>query len=94
MNIDFRLCECGLLVPKDEPCDHPAHEIDLRAGYWVVDPTSGRPYKTGTMNRAVLRKRMDEGGIYFTRKAAQEAARELPIRPQRRPPDGGGASNP
>ena len=72
-------CVCGLTVRKGKLCDHPVHGDFGRAafseGYYILDEETGRPRKTHNSDLRGIRKRMDEGTIWLTRKKANAAAK-------------------
>lgn len=69
-------CSCGLRIGRGQKCDHPVHQTRwLADGYWIIDAHSGRPYKTHTNELSAIRKRMDEGTLFCSLKAARAAVK-------------------
>lgn len=81
----WRECECGRWIAKDEQCRDRAHGPDgqryLKEGYWIIDPNTGRPYKTGTGSLGIIGERMRRGTLWGSRKEANSAVRAMGKKP-------------
>jgi RecJ-like exonuclease len=82
----WETCElCGSTFNRreSERCDHRVHQFDaevgnaFRNGYWRVDTSSGRLYKTraGSIHR--IYQELMKGNVFFSRKEFNRLKKQL-----------------